>query len=189
MTEEQKLKNRKRAKDYYWANREKVLEYQKQYNIKNVDKKQEYYKRDYVKEKARVSGNNYYKLNKEKVLEKAAIYRQNNKNIIAERDKRYAKAKPEKLRAIKSRRKKKVRQATPGWLTKEHLLEIESFYLKAIELEKQTQVPHQVDHIIPIQGKNVCGLHVPWNLQVLTQSENRKKSNKLLDNQTISKVS
>lgn len=79
MTEEQKLKNRKRAKDYYWANREKVLEYQKQYNIKNVDKKQEYYKRDYVKEKARVSGNNYYKLNKEKVLEKAGIYRQNNK--------------------------------------------------------------------------------------------------------------
>jgi 5-methylcytosine-specific restriction endonuclease McrA len=38
----------------------------------------------------------------------------------------------------------------------------------------------EVDHIIPIAGDSVCGLHVPWNLRVVTMQENRSKSNKLI---------
>lgn len=188
MTEEQKIKNRERAKAYYKANRDKVIAYQKEYSKNNREKINKR-ANDRYKEKIKPNSDKYYRENREKILEKAAIYRQKNKDKIAERDKRYARKKPEKLRAIKSRRKKKVKTATPTWLTKEQLLEIESFYKKAILLEKETGIPHQVDHIIPIQGKTVCGLHVPWNLQVLTQKENRQKSNKLLDKNPESKVS
>ena len=45
----------------------------------------------------------------------------------------------------------------------------------------RTGVRHEVDHIIPIAGKNVCGLHVPWNLAVVTMAENRAKSNRVVN--------
>jgi 5-methylcytosine-specific restriction endonuclease McrA len=61
---------------------------------------------------------------------------------------------------------------TPKWLTKEHLLEIKTLYVRA------TEARLEVDHIVPLQGKNVSGLHVPWNLQLLTKSENRRKCNR-----------
>ena len=68
--------------------------------------------------------------------------------------------------------------ATPTWLTRENLLQIRGFYAKAVEATKATGVKHHVDHIIPLCGKLVCGLHVPWNLQVLTASENLSKGRK-----------
>lgn len=73
-------------------------------------------------------------------------------------------------------RSKKLK-ATPKWLTEKHLNKISEFYTSAKELSNDTLV-YEVDHIIPLQGNNVCGLHVPWNLQILERSENRKKSNK-----------
>ena len=67
---------------------------------------------------------------------------------------------------------------SPKWLTKEERKQIQDFYLRAKLLEKQTGIKHHVDHIIPLQGRKVSGLHVPWNLQILTQDENLKKHNK-----------
>ena len=62
-------------------------------------------------------------------------------------------------------------QATPKWLNElDHL-----FFLEIYDLARKRNM--QVDHIIPLKGKLVSGLHVPWNLQLLSRQENRLKSN------------
>lgn len=78
-------------------------------------------------------------------------------------------------------RKLAQKKRTPPWLTKEHKQEILSFYKTAKELQTITGVDYHVDHIVPLCGKTVCGLHVPWNLQVIEGSINLSKSNLLLD--------
>lgn len=72
-------------------------------------------------------------------------------------------------------------QATPPWLTTEMKVEIQRIYNLARSLSKRLGTPHEVDHIIPLKSDVVCGLHVPWNLQVLSREENRSKANKLFE--------
>jgi 5-methylcytosine-specific restriction endonuclease McrA len=73
------------------------------------------------------------------------------------------------------------KRATPPWLTKEQKAEIRTLHLMAKRLGIKTGIRHSVDHIIPIDGKIVCGLHVPWNLQILTLEENSRKGNRVPD--------
>jgi 5-methylcytosine-specific restriction endonuclease McrA len=70
-------------------------------------------------------------------------------------------------------------KATPLWLTKEQKKEILEFYSLAKELQWLSEEPLHVDHIVPLQGKEVCGLHVPWNLQIIPKSMNLRKKNRL----------
>lgn len=65
-------------------------------------------------------------------------------------------------------------EATPSWANK---VEVRKIYVEAKTLTKSTGVQHDVDHIIPLKGRNVCGLHVESNLRVITADENRRKSN------------
>lgn len=65
-------------------------------------------------------------------------------------------------------------QSVPVWADWK---EIYKFYSLAKKLTRKTGIPHEVDHIVPINGKNVSGLHVSWNLQVITAKENLKKRN------------
>ena len=69
---------------------------------------------------------------------------------------------------------------TPRWLTKEDFWLIEEVYILAKEREKCTGIKWHVDHIIPLQGKLVSGLHVPNNLRVITARDNSVKSNSFL---------
>lgn len=72
-----------------------------------------------------------------------------------------------------------ARRARPQWLSPEQLEQMRQFYLEARRLTQETGVKHEVDHVHPLKGETCCGLHVPWNLQILTASENRRKKNRL----------
>ena len=69
---------------------------------------------------------------------------------------------------------------TPKWLTKGDWIEIRWAYKIAKQLTKETGISYTVDHIIPLQGKEISGLHCPQNLQVIPARENESKGNKFL---------
>jgi len=86
-------------------------------------------------------------------------------------------------KAIKKRnsalRDSRNRQATPKWLTKEQKQQIVDIYDHMRDCRATTGEDYHVDHIVPLRGDTVCGLHVPWNLQVLPAHVNMSKSNEL----------
>jgi len=90
----------------------------------------------------------------------------------------WAKKNPDKANALKAKRNAAKMLRTPVWLNSTHLKAIHEFYRQASELSIATGIQHHVDHIVPLRGKNVSGLHVPWNLQILTASENSAKNNR-----------
>lgn len=85
----------------------------------------------------------------------------------------------EKFRAYRNAKDAARRSAkmlrTPSWAD---LTAIQAIYKQARRLTHQTGVEHHVDHVIPLQSKLVCGLHVHTNLQILTGSENIRKRNR-----------
>jgi 5-methylcytosine-specific restriction endonuclease McrA len=129
-------------------------------------------------EAARAAGRRYYQKNREAVIARAAARPHEEVRIYKEK---YKIANPELYKALTSVRKRRHRNATPPWVTKEQKLQIRQLYLEAQRLTKLTGERYVVDHIVPLINDAVCGLHVPWNLRVMTQEENLKKSNKLLD--------
>lgn len=76
-------------------------------------------------------------------------------------------------------RDRRNRQATPKWLTTEQRKQIIDIYEHMRDCRAITGEEYHVDHIIPLRGDNICGLHVPWNLQVLPAYVNMSKSNTL----------
>ena len=110
-------------------------------------------------------------------------YHSNNRNKEAEYSKSYfqriGKFQKAKICEVTARRKAKKLLATPKWLSASDLIAIKCKYSLATMFTTYSGVAHAVDHIVPLQGKTVCGLHVPWNLKVITALDNLKKGNKL----------
>lgn len=177
LTEEQKAQKRAdyhAKKEYYKSYRdgrkEEISKYHREFHAENREKRNAKNREFYNKVK---STPEFKKVRRDYQIKYQQIA--NTKNRIRNR------SQPAKIAAKAAKRRCAKRNATPNWLTKEHFEEIQEFYTLAQELAwlNEGEVFH-VDHIIPIRGKNVCGLHVPWNLQLLPATKNLRKSNKLI---------
>ena len=87
----------------------------------------------------------------------------------------YRQRNPDRVREWNGTRRALLRRACPPWVNRDA---IRAIYKEAAKLERETGICHHVDHIIPLFHKFVCGLHIPDNLQILTATENLKKSNR-----------
>lgn len=110
--------------------------------------------------------------------EKSAEFRLLNPGYNYAQVKKWRLNNPGVRREERARRRALELQALPKWLSAEALLKIREWYDLAKHFTQQFG-PHHVDHIIPLRGKNVWGLHVPWNMQILPAALNIKKSNKV----------
>jgi hypothetical protein len=117
--------------------------------------------------------NNYRDTNKDAVNAR----RRANKESNNASSKRWAKANSGVVNAWNKKRYATKKCRTPAWLTPVDFERIENEYKLAALLTKFTSTPWHVDHIIPLQGKNVSGLHVPSNLRAIPGVENIRKRN------------
>jgi hypothetical protein len=81
--------------------------------------------------------------------------------------------------AMKTLTKRNKRK--PKWIKDHFENDIRVWYRRAKIIKDFTGQLWEVDHIVPLNGKSVSGLHVPWNLQILPKKENREKRNKWED--------
>jgi 5-methylcytosine-specific restriction endonuclease McrA len=129
-------------------------------------------------EAAIAAGRRYYEKNREAVIARASARPAEEKRRNRAE---YKGRNVDIVRADTSVRKRRHREATPKWLTKQERLQMRDLYVQARKMTELTRERYVVDHIVPLRGEEVCGLHVPWNLRVITQDDNLKKSNKLVD--------
>ena len=117
--------------------------------------------------------------NKERVAEYGRAYRQldDQKEKAAKRTKRWVKANPSHASALWASMKSARKAATPFWAD---FNIINFLYATRLYMQQDTQTDWHVDHVVPIKGKRVSGLHVHFNLRVVPARFNLQKSNKFL---------
>lgn len=153
----------------YLKNKEKRYATHLDWSRKNVDKVAEYSRRNYAKkgDRYRAYSIAYKKANP---LSQEQIIKDRQSRL------RYQKRNRPLFVAISARYKASKLKATPEWAN-------DFFIQEAYELskirEKLTGIKWHVDHIVPLQGRIVCGLHVENNLQVIPAIVNRIKGNRI----------
>lgn len=121
----------------------------------------------------------YRAANKDAVSARDRQYYADNKEQIAAQRKRYRAEKATEIAAYNRARQLSKTQRTPKWLTADDRWLMAQAYELAALRTKLFGFPWHVDHILPLQGKTISGLHVPTNLQVIPGADNCRKSNKV----------
>lgn len=132
------------------------------------EKIKEYKRRDYEKRKA-------------KVLASCARYRKENKEARNKYFRQYKKEHSGLVAASNKKRDLAKKNRVPKWLTSDDVWIIKEIYALAALRTKLTKVRWHVDHIVPLQGRMVSGLHTPANLRVVLGKDNLTKSNNLVE--------
>lgn len=123
-------------------------------------------------EAAKRAGRRYYERNRDAVIAKASLQPPEARR---EYRRRWKANNPDTVKAHVVQKRSRLRRATPRALSKEHRRQLREFYVSAAEISRSTGMTYSVDHVVPLAGKNICGLHVPWNLQIIPLLDNCKK--------------
>lgn len=133
--------------------------------------------------------------NVEKKKLRASVYYEKTKDLLYAKTQRWLVQNPEKRgvyagqhrqkhpdakNADTAKRRSDKLKRTPVWLSKDELWLIREAYALAKQRTKMFGFTWHVDHVIPLRGQNVSGLHVPWNLQVIPAKANIAKGNKVI---------
>lgn len=166
-------------KEWRAKNKEKLRAYEKAYRAANKESISNREKRYYAQNKDRYAAlsSAWHAKHKDAVIQRQISYREQNPEKIKQIRKNWAMNNQDKVLANIAKRRAAKMQRTPSWLTEEHRKQIEDIYREAKMREVETGIRHHVDHIVPLQGKLVSGLHVPENLRVIPATENIRKKN------------
>ena len=118
----------------------------------------------------------HYQKHRRKIIASVNKYRLNNLDEVRKRARELAKLHRAEGNARKKAYKCRRINAMPKWA---NIREIERLYREARAMTVKTGILHHVDHIYPLRGTTVCGLHVHWNLQILSAIKNMSKGNRL----------
>jgi hypothetical protein len=139
--------------------------------------KHDTFKKRYEKNREIVlaQGQAWKDVNRERVNQYAKEYREKYPELVKQTYKKYRAANRDVHVNNERIRQLKKMQAMPKWLTSSQIDWIDVIYKRAKDIQNRSGIKMAVDHIVPLRGKTVCGLHVPWNLRVISVSENSKK--------------
>jgi hypothetical protein len=126
-------------------------------------------------EKHRATGAAYRARNKDLVAAKKRAHYEANRDKVIAKVQQWVKENPGKAAANSKAHKVRKQKACPAWADKKAIAAV---YEEAARRSREEGQAFQVDHIVPLQGKRVSGLHVRHNLRVIPALENIKKGNR-----------